>query len=26
VDDGPVSNAKAREFLGWTPEFRLQAP
>lgn len=23
VDDGPVSNAKARKILGWTPEFRL---
>jgi nucleoside-diphosphate-sugar epimerase len=26
VDDGPVSNAKARELLGWSPEFRLPAP
>jgi nucleoside-diphosphate-sugar epimerase len=26
VDDGPVSNAKAREDLGWSPEFRLPAP
>ena len=26
VDDGPVSNAKARELLGWSPEFRLPGP
>ena len=23
VDDGPVSNAKARDLLGWSPDFRL---
>jgi nucleoside-diphosphate-sugar epimerase len=23
VDDGPVANAKARQLLGWSPEFRL---
>jgi nucleoside-diphosphate-sugar epimerase len=26
VDDGPVANAKARELLGWSPEFRLSTP
>jgi len=26
VDDGPVSNAKARQLLGWSPDFRLAAP
>ena len=25
VDDGPVSNAKARELLGWSPDFRISA-
>jgi nucleoside-diphosphate-sugar epimerase len=23
VDDGPVSNARARDVLGWSPEFRI---
>lgn len=23
VDDGPVANSKARELLGWSPEFRI---
>ena len=24
VDDGPVANARARELLGWSPDFRLR--